>query len=220
MFEEMTQRKKPILEKLVSYGFEDQGNYFQYCIDVYKDTFLLIVKIDRDGIIKTDLIDKETQEPYILYKLHASGLYASEVRETVKEVINHIIEKCYEDAIFKTEQSQMVISFVREIYGDELEFLWTKFSDNAVWRRKDNGKWYGALLKVEGKKIGLKTNEIKEIIDLRMNPDDAELILSREHYYPGWHMNKKSWYTLVLDGSICDEELKKRIQESYNLAKK
>ena len=32
----------------------------------------------------------------------------------------------------------MIIKYVRESYGDELEFLWKKFPDNAVWRRKDN----------------------------------------------------------------------------------
>ena len=33
-------------------------------------------------------------------------------------------------------------------------------------------------------------------------------------------MNKKSWYTVVLDESVPDEELQRRIQESYELAKK
>ncbi|MGN1104647.1 MAG: MmcQ/YjbR family DNA-binding protein, partial [Candidatus Coproplasma sp.] len=41
-----------------------------------------------------------------------------------------------------------------------------------------------------------------------------------ENYYPGWHMNKKSWYTLVLDGSVSDDEITERIKESYALAKK
>lgn len=114
----------------------------------------------------------------------------------------------------------MAIEYVRKKYGDELEFLWTKFPENAVWRRKDNQKWYGAILTVTGNKIGLDTDEIVEIIDLRMKAENREAILSREHYYPGWHMNKKSWYTLVLDNCIADEEIKLRITESYELAKK
>lgn len=112
----------------------------------------------------------------------------------------------------------MIIRYVRESFGDELEFLWTKFPDNAVWRRKDNRKWYGAVLTVVGRKIGLDTDKVVEIIDLRMDPSDVETVLSRAHYYPGWHMNKKNWYTVVLDGSIPDEELKERIMESYELA--
>lgn len=53
-----------------------------------------------------------------------------------------------------------------------------------------------------------------------MDPKEAEEILSRANYYPGWHMNKKSWYTLILDGSISDGELKERLRESYRLAGK
>jgi len=43
---------------------------------------------------------------------------------------------------------------------------------------------------------------------------------SRKNYYPGWHMNKKSWYTIVLNGSVPNDELRERITESYELAGK
>ena len=77
---------------------------------------------------------------------------------------------------------------------------------NAVWRRKDSQKWYGTILTIAGNKVGLETSDIVEIIDLRMKKEQAEEVLARKHYYPGWHMNKKSWYTIVLDGSVSDEE--------------
>ena len=114
----------------------------------------------------------------------------------------------------------MVCEFIRNTYGDELEFLWPKSPKNAVWRRKDSRKWYGAVLTTAGNKVGLETSDIVEIIDLRMKKEQAEEVLARKHYYPGWHMNKKSWYTVVLDESVPDEELQRRIQESYELAKK
>ncbi|MCI8956334.1 MAG: hypothetical protein HFG29_05000 [Eubacterium sp.] len=220
MFDEIIRRKKPIPEKLVSYGFKCDGDYFQYYTEILNGTFVLTVQIGTDNTIKTNLIEKETGEEYILYKTNATGAYVGEVRTAIEQALCDIVQNCYETAIFKTAQAQMVIEFVREIYGDELEFLWTKFPDNAIWRRKDNKKWYGAILTVAGKKIGLESDKIEEIIDLRMNPADAQTVLSRDNYYPGWHMNKKSWYTLVLNGSIPDEELKKRIRESYKLAGK
>ena len=166
------------------------------------------------------LIEIENGEPYILYKTNASGAYIGEVREAIEAVLTDIVDNCYDSATFKTRQAYMAIEYVRKTYGDELEFLWAKFPDNAVWRRKDNQKWYGAILTVSGRKIGLDTDNIVEIIDLRMDAAQKDTILSRKHYYPGWHMNKKSWYTLVLDDSIADDEIKLRITESYKLAKK
>lgn len=218
MFDEIIKRKKLIPEKLLACGFEKIGEFFQYFTEIRNGEFTLMIQIGMDGTIDTNLVENETGEAYILYKTGASGTYVGEIRTAIEEVMYDIVRQCYETSIFKTEQSQMIINFVREQYGDELEFLWEKFPDNAVWRRKDNKKWYGAILTVAGKKIGLETDKIEEIIDLRMNPAEADLILSRKNYYPGWHMNKKSWYTIVLNGSVPDEELKEKIMESYDLA--
>lgn len=36
---------------------------------------------------------------------------------------------------------------------------------------------------------------------------------------PGYHQNKEHWNTVILDGSIPDEEVKRMIAESYDLVK-
>ena len=79
--------------------------------------------------------------------------------------------------------------------------------NNAVWRRADNEKWYGALLTVEKQKLGIKSHDTAEIIDLRADPEEVKELIKEENYYPGWHMNKKHWYTVILDGSVAFEEI-------------
>ena len=53
---------------------------------------------------------------------------------------------------------------------------------------------------------------------------DPELAVQlREQYpavIPGWHMNKKHWNTIILDGSLSDNELKKWIKHSYDMVVK
>lgn len=218
MFEEIFKRKQPVADKLPAYGFKRSGDCFLYSTLIYNNVFILTVLINADSEIDTTLTEKESGAEYILYKTNATGEYVGAVREEVKQVLAGIVQQCFEASVFKSAQAKTIIQFVKDMYGDELEFLWQKFPDNAVWRRKDNKKWYGALLTVSGRKIGLDTDELTEIIDLRMDSKEAETILSQKNHYPGWHMNKKSWYTLVLDGSISDEELKRKIAESYALA--
>jgi len=102
----------------------------------------------------------------------------------------------------------MLREFVRETYGDELEFLWTQFPDNAVWRRKDNRKWYGAILTVEGRKLGLESERIEEIVDLRMDPKEAEEILSRANYKFPQHLRllcPENRRFVTLSGHIADD---------------
>jgi predicted DNA-binding protein (MmcQ/YjbR family) len=55
-------------------------------------------------------------------------------------------------------------------------------------------------------------------ISLKADPIDA--IILRNQYQavkPGYHLNKKHWNTLTLDGSIPDAEIEQMIDESYNL---
>lgn len=220
MLEDIFKRKKCNVEKMSAYGFIIKDGKGIYETNIIDGAFRLSVFVAENGDVDTNLIEVENGEPYVLYKTNASGTYVGEIRTAVETVLIDIANACYEPSAFKTNQAQMAIEFVRKKYGDELEFLWTKFPDNAVWRRKDNQKWYGAILTVNGRKIGLNTDKIVEIIDLRMEAANRDNILSKEHYYPGWHMNKKSWYTLVLDDCISDEEMQLRITESYELAKK
>ena len=55
-------------------------------------------------------------------------------------------------------------------------------------------------------------------INLKCLPEDA--LGYREIYncvIPGYHMNKKHWNTIIVDGEMSDEILKDMIDESYKL---
>ena len=53
-------------------------------------------------------------------------------------------------------------------------------------------------------------------ISLKADPIDA--VILRKQYSainPGYHMNKKHWNTVRLDGSVPDDEVRRMIDESY-----
>ena len=99
---------------------------------------------------------------------------------------------------------------------DEFEFLWEK-SNNAIVRHKENNKWYAALLMVSKNKLGLDSDEVVDIIDLKMLPEDIEEIVDNENYFLGYHMNKKHWITIILDGRVKIEKIYEFIDLSYHL---
>lgn len=121
--------------------------------------------------------------------------------------------------VFGSPGAQQVIAYVREEYRDELQFLWRRFPNNAIYRRKDNRKWYAALLVVDRRKLGLDQDGTVEIIDLRGDPDEIGALIDGRKYFPGYHMNKKHWFTLRLDGSVPMVEVLSRLDESYRLAR-
>lgn len=57
-----------------------------------------------------------------------------------------------------------------------------------------------------------------ESINLKCHPEKA--ILLREQYdavRPGYHMNKRHWNTILMDGSVSDREVRAWIDDSYAL---
>ncbi|GIL21822.1 MAG: hypothetical protein BroJett042_03350 [Bacteroidota bacterium] len=74
------------------------------------------------------------------------------------------------------------------------------------------------VFKVMGKMFALADVTVFESINLKCDPEQA--VLLREQYpavLPGYHMNKKHWNTVLMDGSLPDKLVKQWIDNSYNL---
>lgn len=75
------------------------------------------------------------------------------------------------------------------------------------------------VFKVGGKMFALAAlNEVPSSVNLKCDPDLALELRDRyEQVRPGYHMNKKHWNTVELDGVIPGNEIKKMIDHSYDL---
>lgn len=74
------------------------------------------------------------------------------------------------------------------------------------------------VYKVMGKVFALADVTLFESINLKCDPELA--VQLREQYpavIPGYHMNKKHWNTVMMDGSLPDKLVKNWIDNSYNL---
>jgi predicted DNA-binding protein (MmcQ/YjbR family) len=76
------------------------------------------------------------------------------------------------------------------------------------------------VFKVKGKIFALVNLNSELSINLKCEP--AFAIELRERYSSvtaGYHMNKKHWNTVLLDGSVPDKEIQTWIDHSYDLVK-
>ncbi len=74
------------------------------------------------------------------------------------------------------------------------------------------------VYKVMGKMFTLADIEVFESINLKCNPEKALQLRERyEGVTSGYHMNKKHWNTIKLDGNIPDKTIYQWIDESYEL---
>ena len=76
-----------------------------------------------------------------------------------------------------------------------------------------------SVFRVEGKMFALSALAREPLsVNLKCEPGLAEAL--RDAYpavRPGWHMNKRHWNTVTLDGSLPDDTILAMIEDSYDL---
>lgn len=75
------------------------------------------------------------------------------------------------------------------------------------------------VFKVSGKIFLLASlDSIPLQINIKCDPEKAiELREEYESVQPGYHMNKKHWNTIIIDGSVSAKQIIEWINDSYNL---
>lgn len=210
--------RKICFDKLEKLDFRKENNYFVYEEKIHNKEF--IVQIILSKTTKTSkLIEIETKEDYVLVDIDkAKGNFISKLKIEYEKVLEKTIERCSVSQIFKGRDVENIIDYINRTYKDSLEFLWKKFSNNAVVRRKDNKKWYLLFEIIEKKKLGLDSNKLVDILVLRYPKEKRNEIINGKNILPGYHMNKENWITIILDTEIDIETIYHFISISYELA--
>ena len=77
--------------------------------------------------------------------------------------------------------------------------------------------------KVGGKMFATYSKADDGFFHMNLKCDPTEALALRdifESVLPGYHMNKKHWNTVILDGSVPDGEVERMIDRSYGLVVK
>ena len=79
-----------------------------------------------------------------------------------------------------------------------------------------------AVFKVRHKMFALiSTYNGKPSVNLKCDPEQAFILRDIfDSVIPGYHMNKKHWNTVILDGSIASGEIQRMVDHSYSLVVK
>jgi len=76
-----------------------------------------------------------------------------------------------------------------------------------------------SVFKVAGKMFALSALDRRPLeVSLKCEPELSELLRAgNAAIRPGYHLNKRHWITVTLDGSIPDEMVRDLIEDSYDL---
>ena len=204
-------------EKLISYGFESSGGIYTLTRDILDGQLTLTVT--HDG---TDLtvraIDPFDGSDYTLHHAEKADVpFVSSVRYEIDRLIYDIKLNCWITEHSPKEQKSLIFEYCHTKYGDSFEYLWDTSPDAAAIRRKDNRKWYGVLMRISSERLGLTPHRELDIINLHVKPEELPTLIEAEGIFPAYHMSKKHWVTVILDGSVDTEKVFSMIDESYSL---
>lgn len=220
MINEIFKRSIVDYSKLTSYGFIKQKNTYFYETKILDD-FLVKLKIDEYGKISGRIIDLNTRLEYINVNiLSQNGPFVTKIRNEYKKILENIKINCFKTNYFIFENSNEITSYIKNVYNDEPEFLWEKYPNFGVFRNKINNKWYAAIMNLDKSKLDKKLKGETEIINLKLSEIEINNLIQKKGYYPAYHMNKKNWITIVLDGTVSITEIIILLDKSYNLIKK
>jgi predicted DNA-binding protein (MmcQ/YjbR family) len=76
-----------------------------------------------------------------------------------------------------------------------------------------------SVFKVAEKMFALSQLGAKSLrVSVKCEPALAEALRETHHaVIPGYHLNKKHWNTVILDGSLPDETVRDMIEDSYDI---
>ena len=210
---------EPNREKLIQNGFvKTESGYFR---ESKLMDFLLRVQVTNEGKVNADLFDSEADAPYTLHLVaNAEGNFVGEVRRAYEEALLSLAETCFDRAVFKQRLTKDLLLCAKEKYEEDCEYLWERYPDCGVLRRAENRKWYAVIMTVAGNKVGLSTDNIVEIVDLRAQAEVVNTLSNKRGFAPAWHMNKKNWLTVLLDGSVEFSTIAEMLENSRVLAAK
>lgn len=112
-----------------------------------------------------------------------------------------------------------LIAYAAERYGTMPEYLWARTPDCAVLRCETNDKWYGIIMCVDGSKLGLTEGVSYDIVNVKCSPLMTGSLLAMKGIHPAYHMQKESWITVLLDGTVAEEQVFSLLDMSYELIK-
>lgn len=111
-----------------------------------------------------------------------------------------------------------LFEWAKETYGTEPDYPWNDW--NCVLRHKHNNKWYALIMEIEETKLGINSDKIVDVLNVKCDPLLIGSLRMREGFYPAYHMNKDKWISVLMDGTVPAKEIMELIELSYSLTKK
>lgn len=112
-----------------------------------------------------------------------------------------------------------ILKYAKEEFNTVADYPWSKNPNFAVLRHSDNNKWYGLIMDIPKNKLGINSDEVIDAINVKCDPMMIDSLRTSDGFYSAYHMNKRNWITIALDGTVPGEDIINLLKLSYGMTK-
>ena len=91
--------------------------------------------------------------------------------------------------------------------------------ETAVLRHADNRKWYAIVMHVSRSKFGMDSDEVIDVVNLKLPTEMFGSFGAADGVYPAYHMNKLHWISVLLPDAP-DDVVQFLVNVSFEATKK
>ena len=96
------------------------------------------------------------------------------------------------------------LEYCKDTYGTEADYPFDEDFETAVLRHADNRKWYAIVMKVSRRKFGFDSDDIIDVVNLKLPTEMFGSFGAEEGVHPAYHMNKLHWISVLLPDAPDD----------------
>ena len=93
---------------------------------------------------------------------------------------------------------QSFLEFCSGTYGTSPDYPFDDDFETAVLRHADNRKWYAIVMHVSRRKFGFDSDEVIDVVNLKLPTEMFGSFGAPDGVYPAYHMNKLHWISVLL----------------------
>jgi len=110
-------------------------------------------------------------------------------------------------------------SYIESVCGISPDYPFTGDFVTAVFRHPENRKWFAVAMRIPKTKLGINEAGLIDVVNVKCDPEVLLSFHGQPGIYPAYHMNRKHWLTVALDGQTDDDTMAFLLGISYDLTK-
>ena len=99
---------------------------------------------------------------------------------------------------------QQFLEHCLNTYSTSPDYPFDEDFETAVLRHSDNKKWYALVMRIPRSKLGLDSDEMVDVVNLKLPTEMFGSFGVEDGVYPAYHMNKLHWISVILQDAPDD----------------